>query len=313
MISNNKEVLLILLHTPQLAKCSNRSILAKVNPLSGEPEEWFDPQVMALNNLFTLSFDFFVNWNNNQIPNEVWLKKIVDRNAIWPVTNSQTLLQWINNLESAFRINNLNNFCNVNNFISEYLLFKEQTTDYWHHNPDEIVKFNLSTHNTRIMNPNEIQNDIYNLRGSRPPIGPGGLFYGTSSLECYLSNKPDFWPGDVDDLIVDSNNIPRAIIEYKKHNKNTPIQDQTITNYRNRDRKKYESLGLLRDRLSGSDPVKIFMVFYSTNPNINQIKIEEIEGTYNNLLPVKSWYLPLPIKNDQNSLNNYCQSIINLL
>lgn len=302
-----------MLHMPQLAKCTDRKVLAKVNPISGEPETWLDPKIMESKNLYTLSFDFFVNWNIKQIKDEIWIKRNVDHNIAWPNTSSSDLLEWIINLESKQRLNNLYIFCDNNNFNSEYFLFKEQDANYWSGNPDEIIKYNLKTQKARTLNPNDVQNEIYKLRGSRPSLGPDGLKYGTTSLECYLSNKPDFWPGDVDDLIIDDNGIPKAVIEYKKHNKNSPIQDQSIMNYLKKDKKKYQSLGLLRDRLSSNHPIKIFVIFYSTNPKVTQIKIEEVAGTYNNLKPINSWEFPLPVQNNPTSIDNYCESFINLL
>lgn len=272
-----------MLKKPYHAKCTDRNIVSKVNGISGEPEGWFDPSYMCTRNFYTLSFDFFVDWSINEVPNEIWLKRIVEENVQWPNLNGWELIRWIYNLDTQSYVDNLKNFCNVNGFESKYMLFRDIKVDDWSFNPQEIVKLDVNTLGTNLYTPSEIENQIYNLR--KRTFNLDGLYWSYSSLECWLSKRPNFWPGDLDNIIVEkSSDKPKAIMEYKKHTMNTPLEDQTLMNYRNRDRRKYESLGLLRDRLTQIDNrVKIFMIFYSTDSNIKSIKVEELDGPYNDL------------------------------
>lgn len=298
---------------PYHAKCENRNIIARVNEISGEPEGWFDPTYMSQRNFYTLSFDFFVNWATNQVPNEIWLKRIVSQNVQWPNLNGQELYRGVCDLDTQLFVNNLRGFCDTNGFYGKYMLFRDLLVNEWSNNPREIVKLDVNSLNTNLYSPSEIEEQIYNLR--RQTFNLDGLFWSYSSLECWLSKRPNFWPGDLDNIIVEQNtHRPRAILEYKKHTMRTPLNEQTLMNYRDRDRRKYESLGLFRDRLSDTNNVvKLFIIFYSTDRNVDYIKIEQLDGAYNNLNVINTYYLALPNISNRESIQQYCNAIIQML
>ena len=62
-----------------LARCDNRTRRANTHPFSGEPEEWVADTYLERHNLEGFTFDFFVNWSNYSISNQLWLKRVVAR------------------------------------------------------------------------------------------------------------------------------------------------------------------------------------------------------------------------------------------
>jgi len=303
-----------MLRAPSLAKCNDRKSLAKVHPIAGNPEDWFKTINFYQRNYYSLSFDFFIDWTKKSVPNEIWIKSIVNDDVQnWPITNGTILEQEIASIAGQTYLSNLRKFSINQNLICNFQLFKDLPSSQWGNNPDEIVSFNLLDNSTNIHSPLTIQSQIRKLRGTVSNIGPGGLIYGTSTLECYLSTSPDFWPGDVDTLLVDNNHEPVAILEFKKHNKSSPITQQQLSNYRNRDKLKYESLGLLRDHFSSDVSLPIFIIYYSTRIEEPNIKIEKVGGSYNNLTTVSSSIFPIPSIGDTHSLERFCLQFLNSL
>lgn len=302
-----------MLSKPILAKCSDRSVRAKTNPICGEPENWFDYDMLSRNSIGVLSFDFFVNWSNLSIPDEIWIKRIIDNQASdLSQKDYVQFYNWIDKVDGKPYMDKLLTFCDKNNISCHYFLFKDNES--WKDDPNTIYDICITNPSVNVLSPSGVQSRIKELRNVSVPIGPGGLIYGTSSLEGYLSKTPYFWPGDVDALLIDKNNSVRAIIEYKKHNLNTAIEQQTLMNYRDRDRQKYQSLGLLRDRLQSDDTsLPILMVYYPTNPNIEQIKVERIDGDYDNLSVIKSEVWEIPKAGEKRSQRRYIESLINFI
>ncbi|MDZ7362714.1 MAG: hypothetical protein ONB46_18600 [candidate division KSB1 bacterium] len=151
---------------------------------------------------------------------------------------------------------------------------------------------------------------IRKLRGDRVPLGPGGLVYSTSSLECFLSKTADFWPGDADAVLVDGKNLARAILEFKKHNLDTPIENQTLQNYRDRDKLKYQSLGLLHDRLQAAATLPILLVYYPTQSHIKNVKIERLAGPYDALHVVDAHVSELPRRSAADSFCRFSEEVV---
>jgi hypothetical protein len=100
-------------------------------------------------------------------------------------------------------------------------------------------------------------------------------------------------------IIVNKNDLEiHSILEFKKHNLDTPIENQKLGNYYpNPDRRKYDRLAILKNYLSTQ---KLSCIYYPTKSFLNG-KIESIEGQVGNLVSGKTLLLPLPTANDQNS------------
>ena len=165
-----------------------------------------------------------------------------------------------------------------------YFLFKE-SSDFGIC-PVPIVEVRLKANGSveRVLNVDlpDLKHNIKQIRGSRASVGPKGVTYALTSLECYLSTTDTIWPGDADLVLVDSSFTPLAIIEFKKHTPQSHISfdDQKLSNYYpEKDSRKYNSFAHLRDHFTnGIGTLPIVVVYYSIDSRVNQVKLERIEG-----------------------------------
>ena len=102
------------------------------------------------------------------------------------------------------------------------------------------------------------------------------------------------------------------ICEFKKHTLDESIDRQTLSRYRDRDKLKYQSLGLLRDCLSTDKNLPILVVYYPTRSHIRQIKIEKIIGRYDDLHVSDTARLPLPKSSDAKSCERFVESLLGM-
>lgn len=139
----------------------------------------------------------------------------------------------------------------------------------------------LSNHN--LINIKSLEAGIKQLRGYSFS-NVKSLLSANSNVECYLANKTgNPWPGDLDALfyLIKENKII-ALIEFKTHNKNTPIEKEFIGKYGDQDWRRFEVLYNLQDELNaiqGSKP-KLFYIVWGTQDfeNHKTIKIDIIEN-----------------------------------
>lgn len=273
-----------MLKKPYLALTTDRSKRAARHPFSGAPEEWFDNVILKQYSLFGISFDFFVNWRLNTISNEFWVKRIVKTDYTpWPITNKEILQQAIYDCDGEEYVKILSRFAAKYHVTLKYFLFKE--SNCWNTNM-EIVSVCFD-HNGEISLVNHIKvshlmANIKRLSGGPIIIGKKGLFYSTSTLEGYLSHTDAVWPGDADLIILDKSTSPVALIEYKKHTLDTPINNQKLLNYYpSRDKRKYDRLEILRSFLGSG--TQFINLYYPTNPMHKVMKFEKIIGNIGSL------------------------------
>lgn len=92
-------------------------------------------------------------------------------------------------------------------------------------------------------------------------------------LECSLANEltgdKNPWPGDIDGILF-LRKIPRAILEYKTHNLNSPIRNERIGKYGKADWRRVNVLNVLKNKLN----VPIFFIVWG--PNHTEVKIQVI-------------------------------------
>lgn len=234
---------------PYLALTTDRNKLPKSHPFSGAPEEWFINDILKQRSVFGVSFDFFVNWKNNTISNEFWVKRIVkDEYTPWPLTDKGILQQKIYDCDGIEYVRVLSRFASKYNVNLKYLLFKE--SNRWN---DEMLIVSVAFNNkwevyqVTEKNISDLKKDIKLLSGGSISIGNKGLVYSTSTLEGYLSQTDAAWPGDADLIVLDKALNPVALLEYKKHTLDTPMRDQKLSNYYpSKDRRKYDRLAILR-------------------------------------------------------------------
>jgi hypothetical protein len=305
-----------MLRKPKYAWCNDRTRLAEENPTAGNPQDWLTRRSLEGTGLQSISFDFLVNWNKNSLVDEVWIKRIVDDVCTpWPIMDRTTLEDWIRQVDSCEDLNILIHFCRINDLSCHHFLFKD--LPQWTDDMNEIVEIELMQRppTVRVINPRQIQQRLRSLRGGPAKMGGKGLRIGPSTLECYLSWKEDIWPGDVDAILVDGGGKARVIIEYKKHTNKDPVpwEKQTLKEYRQRDPRKYQSLGILRDRLGSEKMPQILLIFYPTDPSIREIIVERLGGPFVNMETKERTILPIPRANSLNSQKAFARAIVEMI
>ncbi|MFB0497310.1 hypothetical protein ABID99_003547 [Mucilaginibacter sp. OAE612] len=137
----------------------------------------------------------------------------------------------------------------------------------------------------------------------------------SSNLECYLANHTtNPWPGDIDAMIYNlGTGRFEAIIEFKTHNMDAPVQNEWIGKYGDEDWRRFNVLFDLIDNFNnrlGYRP-KLFFIVWGTNaanPNHANIKVDLIERGR----VIRSVLFPRPPYNVfSNDLFNYLTGVIN--
>ena len=221
------------------------------------------------------------------------------------------LIELIFACDGREKSNRVIRFMAYQNLIEKYMLFRDVPEEKWSSGQERVVELNLSRCRNSAVSQytvDEIQEKIKGLRRQAAPIGNAGLIYSTSALEGYLSQQPYFWPGDVDSVIFDENNNVVAIIEFKKHTASSriPFENQSLTNYLNKDILKYKSLALLRDKFNS----ELFVLYYPIPRNIDYIIVEKIVGTPESLNVSDKYELKLPNLKDNESLREFADTFI---
>lgn len=303
-------------YKPVLARCNDREVKARSHPFSGKPEDWLANSHLALHGLTGVSFDFFVNWKTRLISSELWIKRLVKASVEpWPVNEPDAFLSAIYQCDGEDTVRTLCGFADRYGLSCHYFLFKESLD--WELHPATIVeaKFNRmgSVENLQNIKIPVLKLRIQRLSGGPVAVGWKGLIYGLTSLECFLSRTDAAWPGDADLVLVDSNLAAFAIIEFKKHNLNTPIADQRLSNYYPRpDGRKYDRLALLKSHLGVDSNIRVIVIYYPTRQSVDQVKLERIEGQAGGLRTAYSAMVPLPVATDERSCRAFVNSVIGI-
>lgn len=314
---------------PTLAYCNNRARPALIHPHSGEPDEWLEDTYLEPHGLVGFTFDFFVNWRTRSISKRLWIKRIVEPSITpWPVL-SQDLSSAIYQCDGEGKVKQLCEFAAKYDMSCHYFLFKESHD--WENSPSPIVAASFGMDglvtDVREVELSVIMDRIQTHAGGPVPVGAKGLTLGLSTLECYLANdKKDegaAWPGDADLVLVDSNSMPHAIIEFKKHtpsDRRFSFDDQKLSNYYqrggnwSRDGRKYNRLAIFKDYLSGNGPpLPIIVVYYPVQESIEQVQLERVEGADQDLRTTESEFVPLPNVNNQESCRDFVASLLEMI
>ena len=307
-----------MLNKPILARCDNRTRRANTHPFSGEPEEWVADTYLERHSLEGFTFDFFVNWSNYSISNQLWIKRVVARTFNpWPITSSDDISNAIYQCDGEEKVRQLCRFANKYSLSCYYFLFKESPNSQRPPAPIIEVKFDGSG---SVVDVQEVElsilmSQIRRLAGGPVRVGPKGLFYGLTTLECFLSKTDAAWPGDADLVLVDSNFTPRAIIEFKKDTRGNPISREGLSNYYPRpDGRKYNRLALFRDYLTeGAGTLPIVVLYYSVIQSTRQVKLECIDGAARRLKATHSELVPHPNVNDEGSCRDFVASLLGIV
>jgi len=304
-----------MLKKPILARCADRSILAKQHPTAGGPDDWLSDELLSKRGLRGVYFDYFVNWNTTKMSQELWIKRILNNeHSPWPDYQEDRIQNLIDDCDGIEFRKCLAKFATKYSFKLRFQIFKD--IPKW-----DDKSFIISADINQIGNIEllsrvsleELMRNIKTLSGGPVSVGSKGLYYGTSYLECYLSHTDAAWPGDVDLIITDTNSKALAILEYKKHTQSGTIHGQKLSNYYpNPDRRKYDRIAILRKHLGENIP--IIVLYYSTNMNIKLIKMELIGGQIGSLESIKSQVSSLPSnKNDLIASENLLNAIMGIV
>lgn len=267
-----------------LARCDNRSIVARDHPVLGGPVNWAPPGTSIMNRLAWLSFDFFVDWGSAETPvgNHLWLKIPVRRpffDEICGIEGEKIRELLLN--ESEFV--QLVRFGKQQGFAISAIIFDD--------NGDFQSEFNAwiftvqsasKSFSCRKLTLGELMSLIRKHSGGPVRVGSKGLIYGTSRLECFLSKTDAAWPGDVDALLVDStmNFEAKAIFEFKKCTNRARVDfcNERLGNYYPYpDKRKYDRLAYLGERMSAGGALPIHIVFYSNQAEERRLIFEIAE------------------------------------
>ena len=306
------------LSKPVLAQCKDRRVKARKHR-NGEPEEWLADNYLEPYGLVGLTFDFFVNWNAGSIPNELWIKRIVnDDYTPWPMEYGGDVQSEIYRCDGEEKVRQLCRFANKHGMSCHYLLFKESY--YWERHLEPIVEVQFDGNGTvvrisRVKLP-DLMDRIKQLRGG-PFRANKLLTYGRTSLDCYLYNRTAaMLPGDADLVLVDASFTPRVIIEFKKDTKGYPISGETLSNYYpEEDSAKYDSFAYFRDHFT-DDPSTLptIVLYYSVTREAREVKLERIEGVPRKLYAAPNpKLLPMPDIDDAQSCRNLVDVLMEMI
>lgn len=259
-----------MLHISNLQQivCESRGGYTKPPENSINPELWFEPSLPK--GWSILSFHFFVDWKYDppKVSKQIWMTRLLNYQLceynLSPDKNA--VLELFNNSPARKEFEKLEEMCLLHGHRIALVLLPEVDSCI----TDESTVWVIVKNDGYIIyevNVSKLKEAIRKHSGGLVRMGGKGLTYATSKVECYLSRSDAAFPGDADALIVDSEKSVRFILEYKKHNLNSPIGDHLASKYyRGSDARKYKRLMALskyyENRTSRKVPVVIF--YYST-------------------------------------------------
>lgn len=306
-----------MLSKPFLAKCSDRNLLPLAHPTSGSPESWFSDERLMPHGLRSIAFDFFVNWSTPlaRLTPVIWIKRILEPHYTYDhvIQNIHDVL--IHEFGSRY-LNSLKSFAHTHNLQVQFIIFKDNLD--WSVFTGEILLVSLAADNScdlvfdhTLITVEHLKTLIKTHSGGPIKIGRKGLIYGTSNLECYLSRTDSLYPGDVDQIILDIENRPVCMLEFKKHTLSDPIENQRLSKYYpNPDGRKYDRLAVLRDHIGN---VPVFIFYYPTRAQFSKGKFEIIGGNIGNLLSTRSGYFDLPTNDSTEEIDKMTAVLLQIL
>ena len=102
-----------------------------------------------------------------------------------------------------------------------------------------------------------------------------------SYMECYLSKTSDPWPGDLDGIIqLKKNNKITALLEFKTHNLESPIEDERVDKYQEQDLRRFKVISYLQRQIGElqDDMPPILFIVWGHKQQHQKIKIQAIKN-----------------------------------
>jgi len=118
---------------------------------------------------------------------------------------------------------------------------------------------------------------IKNLRGSSfSTVKP--LRIANTLMECYLSRTPNPWPGNLDGILFKDGQVI-AILEFKAHNLDTPIQEEDRSKYESADLRRFSVLSIIQENIKKTKGLrpKLVLIIWGTKSIHKKVKIQIIE------------------------------------
>ena len=232
-----------------------------------------------------VSIDGFIVTNQNKV-NGIF-KKFEYRSS---TVNNEITVEAINSVFSESEIRLVKNFSEVMNCELYTFIWPEDFPDGYdlsskliHSYTFNFFRDQLSIKTHKLISIAELEDGIRKLR-RYSFSAVKNLNSASSNVECYLANNTlNPWPGDIDTIIYDR--IKKqyvAIVEFKTHNIDSPIEKEHIGKYGEQDWRRFNVLFDLTDNFNarlGYRP-KLFFIVWGTNPelaNHSNIKIDLIE------------------------------------
>ncbi|WP_160037140.1 hypothetical protein [Paenibacillus sp. An7] len=280
-----------MLIVPEYAQCNDRTKKSNTGGSHQNIMDLFNDDSLSKDNLIGLSFDFFINWKDNIVNGEIWIKRTVKSveilNDIFENIGNE-----IKKIDSNQYISKMISFAKSNNFILKYKIIPEVPCNEWveydsgqQSEVECIIDFEIEPNvHKKKQKLKELREKIKILSGG-PMTVRKGLKYGGSTLECYLAKTDTPWPGDADILLYNTNKHTQlTLVELKKHTLVDKIELHTCEHYFNgRDKTKYNRLILLADYLK----VPLLVLYYSTRKEHREIIIDKLEKDHQKKLGVK--------------------------
>ncbi len=180
--------------------------------------------------------------------------------------------------------------CNISQILDVPLFFISWPKDYPEHSYSEIPKpvfiFQITQQDNKINikkinqgTVKDLEDFIFSYRQWRIPRVKS-LLISKTHMECHLNKTSSPWPGDYDGVIFekDSQKV-LGILEFKTHNLDTPIEDQSITKYSTADVRRFKPLHYLQKNLMVKQYVlpSILYVIWGTKKHHTKIKIQKFD------------------------------------
>jgi hypothetical protein len=259
----------------QQALCADRRQIV----FGPDPGDWIRRSLPLGWRLF--SFHFFVNWSAQSLSvgNRVWLTRLIkfEDPEEAEATDYPQLEMALRTSDVLKEFYELQRTLNKYGIQTEIILLPEipcakvnDHTSVWTGRISGVNEFVLNK-----LKLSELRTAIQQESGGPIRIGNKGLTYGTSTIECYLSGTDSPYPGDVDCILVDNNDVVRCLIEYKKHTLNDAIGKHLINRYYpNPDGRKYLRLdALVRRFQERKSPVPFVMLYYSSKKSEARLQV----------------------------------------
>lgn len=280
-----------MLSHPALALCSDRTRAAQLHPSGKGPEAWFSRKRLTEAGLYGLSFDFFTDWSAEPptVRPTLWTKCLLDEENTYEELEGG-LREALERLHTPDGILRYASFGRQHGMQAHYLVFRDDQD--WGLDDAEllVVALELEGQSSVRLRPwrvtlAELKAQIQRHSGGPVRLGGKGLTYGTSRLECALSKTDSAYPGDTDCVLLDADGAVVALLEFKKHTLPTAIETQELRRYYpTPDRRKYDRLAALRDRVSPPGaPAPLFNVYYPTRAALTGGRVELVAGPIGHL------------------------------